>query len=135
MKVKLIILVFILLGLLLPLNGCKEVIPGYIVFIDEDGCCGKGMDGNPIVTMWVFPGDKVIWINTSSNPVTVEFENTGVFGIDKFEIPAGSRSISTVQKHASGSFDYMITPCNDKTDPSRINILNGTPKGNIGDQP
>ncbi|MFH1754385.1 MAG: hypothetical protein ABIA59_01665 [Candidatus Latescibacterota bacterium] len=135
MKIKWIVFGLIVLGLILPISSCKEFVSGYIIFIDEEGCVPKGMDGNPIKTLWVFPGDKVVWINTSSELAAIEFDNASIFGSLRLNIDPGKRLISTVQKDATGSFDYTITPCASKTGPSKFNILDGTPKGNIGDEP
>jgi hypothetical protein len=124
----------LLIALIFPLSSCKEVVPGYIVFIDDDGCVAKSIDGKPIETLWVFPGDKVIWINTGSDTKNVKFENSNVFGTLQVTIAAESRVITTVKKGDPGSIAYEITPCTAKAAP-KSNITRGTPKAKIPPPP
>ena len=135
MNLRNLISIFAFFGILLTSSGCKEVVSGYILFIDDEGCRVKGMDRKPIEILWVFPGDQVIWINTSSETMTIEFNSDLVFGTEGLTIASGNRTITKVQKDARGSFEYTITPCKEGGDPSRINILDGTPKGKVTDPP
>ncbi len=113
----------------------KGITSRYNVFIDEKDSRAKTLGGNPVEKLWVFPGDQVVWINTGSKSMTVEFKNNSIFGMKTLMIEAGNRSVTTVKKHEPGSFDYMITPCSSQSSPLQRNIMEGTPKGKVGEEP
>jgi hypothetical protein len=127
-------LCFLLTALILSICSCKESLPGYIVFIDDGGCIAKSIDGSPIEALWVYPGDKVIWINTGSETKTIKFENSLVFGTLDVRIAAESRLITTVKKGAPGKFTYEVLPCNAKA-PPKSTIIRGTPKAKVPPPP
>jgi hypothetical protein len=105
--------------------GCSEP-PTYIVYIDEDGCNAVDLDGNKIDPLWVFPKDRVVWINTASMEMTIKFEDVSIFGVEDVPVAPGKRAILTVKSDATGSVDYSITPCSGGS---------GSPKVNVGDRP
>jgi len=105
--------------------GCESP-PTHMFYIDEQGCYATGVDGDPIETLWMFPGDQVIWINRTSRDMTVSFENDAIFGVSEFTVPGGKRVILTVKADEAVTVDYSITPCDGAP---------GTPKAAVGDSP
>lgn len=113
----------------------KKIASTYTVFIDEGDSRAKTMGGNPVEKLWVFPGDQIVWINTAPKIMTVEFKNKSIFGLKNLMIDAGNRSVTTVKKQKPGTFEYTVMPNAAQSGPLQTRIIDGTPKGIIGDEP
>ncbi len=126
MRTSRIVFLIAVIGFMAILGaGCTQS-PTYIVYINENGCTAVDLDGNKIDPLWVFPDDRVVWVNTSSKEMTIKFEDVSIFGVEDVPVEIGKRATLTVKSDATGSMDYSITPCSGGS---------GTPKVKVGDRP
>jgi hypothetical protein len=98
--------------MLLPGLGC-EPAPTITVYIDHDACWAVDADGDKIETLWVFPNDRVVWVNSSDEDKTIKFDDATIFGATDFPVAIGERAILTVEADASGTISYNIVPNHD----------------------
>lgn len=117
----------VLLGVMF-IAGCCDCPPTLIVYISGSGCGARTADMKPIETLVMYPGDQVVWVNTSNTEMTVRFEDESFFGEKEWTIAPGKRKIMTVQSGASGSQEYTIIPCD-------VTQWPGSPEAKVGEDP
>ena len=91
----------------------------------------KGSEEEPLANridyLVVFKNDRVVWVNTSEETMTVRFTDDSIFGVAEVEIEPLHREILTVQSQGeNGRMDYTIAPCHGES---------GSPKAVVGDEP
>lgn len=118
----------LLAGVILSAGGCEQP-PTYIVYIDQVGCKAKTWDGDYIDPLWLFPGDRVIWVNRSSEDKTVSFEDETIFGEKEWTIAPGKRVTMFVKEGSEGVHDYNIIPSDTGECPP------GSPQAKVGEDP
>lgn len=133
MKAQKSLLILILLGFVVLLSSCEP--PTYILYIDKEGCCAKDITqgsstdplANRVEDLVVFKGDRVVWINTAEETMTVKFTDEEIFGVTMVTIEPLHREILTVQSRGeNGRMDYVVTPCHGGS---------GSPKTRVGEDP
>jgi hypothetical protein len=106
MKQARLIAVLLAIAMIPIMGGCDE--PQYIVYVEKSGCTAKTWDGDKIDDLWVFPKDRVVWVNIDDEEVTIKFLDINIFGVDAVTIPKGKRAKLQVKSDATGSTDYII---------------------------
>jgi hypothetical protein len=106
--------------------GCEQA-PTVTVYIDHDACWAVDADGNKIEPLWVFPKDRVVWVNSSDEDKTIKFDDATIFGVTDVPVAIGARAILTVKADASGTISYNIVPNHD--------CPTGAPKVSAGSGP
>jgi hypothetical protein len=112
--------------------GCADE-PTHFVYVDSDPCGFHSVDGDDIYNLWVFPKDKVAWVNTSAKELTITFDSQPpnlVFDVTEVVIKPNHRVTLTVNADATGSADYDIKECRIEPD-----AILGLPKVIVGEGP
>jgi hypothetical protein len=122
MRLRPSVLVFLLTAVVVFAAGCTTIVTGYIVYIDNDICQARSWDGDTIEDLWVLPGDKVVWVNTSEKELTLKFESDAIFGAKEVVVAAGKRATTNVVDGASGSVEYMVVPCDGGVGTPRVRV-------------
>ena len=112
MRLKQLVFGFMLFTCILLVFGC-EPPPTHILYITDFSCIARDAAGNIIDPLWLFPGDRVVWVNSSNREVTVKFEDERAFGMEEWTIASGRREIVYVKAEEEMAVDYIITPCED----------------------
>ncbi len=102
------LLMLILVATLLGVSGCDK---HYVdVFINEDGkvVLMDNVPGTEIETLFVFPGDFVVFNNMSGEKVTLGFTKEGLFGTTMEDIEPHSRIILEVQAGAPSDAEIAV---------------------------
>jgi hypothetical protein len=99
-----------------------EPPPTHILYITDQSCYARDADGNIIETLWLFPGDRVVWVNSANFEATVKFEDEGVFGMEEWTIASKGREIMYVKAEEEMTVDYIITPCEDPPGTPRAKV-------------
>jgi len=85
----------------------------YTVYVDNDPGRFQSWSGNVIDPLWVWPGDRVICINTTTKKLKITFGNgtapDDVFGKLEVDIESKKREVLTVTGSAGKEADYNIT--------------------------
>jgi hypothetical protein len=121
MKLKYFLSGIALLVACIIIAGC-EPPPTHILYITDESCYARDADGNIIEILWLFPGDRVVWVNTANFEATVQFEDECVFGIEEWTIASGAREIMYVECEEEMTVDYVITPCENPPGTPRAKI-------------
>ena len=86
----------------------------YTVYVHDDPGSFKSWSGNVIGVLWVWPGDRVICINTTAKKLKITFgDGTAtdtVFGQIEVDIESEKRKVLTVLDNATEDVTCNITP-------------------------
>ena len=130
-----------LVSMMVLIAGCAtkgyvdagDSVPTHVVYVDSDPCGLHSMDGDTIYNLWVFPKDKVAWVNTSAEVLTVTFDSEPpklIFDVTEVVIKPGHKVTLTVKADATGSLTCDIKEC--EIDP---HATLGLPKVIVGEGP
>ncbi len=102
------LLMLILVATLLGVIGCDK---HYVdVYINEDGkvVLMDNVPGTDIETLFVFPGDFVVFNNMSTEKVTLGFTKEGLFGTTTEVLEPNTRIILEVQAGAPSDAEIAV---------------------------